>query len=383
MIRVWQGFHSEELSGLIRHAWEKEELLIVCSPAMKDLSFVDFLRTQTYPDKPILGVFTSGTSGGSPRLVLYSKRNIESSLQGIRSFFETNRFDTLFCYPQPFHTFGLVLGYVHAAIYGLKLVTGEGRYSRSFHSKRVELHSHSVLTLGTPTHFHDLLKFTRSKGIELVPSYSCIVGGAKVSAPLWYLIRDALHIEAPSVGYRASEACPGVTHQSPGEEPRESGEIGRAIPGVSTRIVPGEGFEFSGANVCMAIVQDGRIEFPKQILLRDEIRCREDGVLIYEGRTDLVLNRGGQKFSLERIEETIRGEIDIETICVTLPDDRLGEELGILVRERSKKASIYSLLQKEFGQSFDPTRYIEVEQFPLNESLKIDRKRGTQLLLDL
>ena len=415
MIRIWRGFHSKELLGLIQQSWKNDELLILCPPGLKDFSFLEFLpagevkmagdwsgaaiqplpeqlsenrktHKARYPSNPILGVFTSGTSSGAPRLVLYSKENLEFALNGIRSFFDTDRFDTLFCYPQPFHTFGLVLGYVHAALHGLELVTGEGRYSQNFHRQRVALRKSSVLTLGAPTHFHDLLSFTRSQNVTLEPSYSCIVGGAKVFVSLWHEIRDTLKVEAPSIGYGATEASPGVTHQNPGQAPLEAGEIGTVIPGISTRIFPGEGLEFSGPNVCLAIVHEGKIEFPQQILLRDDIRARSDGVLIYAGRTDLVLNRGGQKFSLEGMEEKIRKEVGIEALCVIVPHERLGEELGILVQGPpvlERKMNIYSFLQKEFGQAFDRRQFIAVERFPLNESLKVDRKRGTQLLLEL
>lgn len=414
MIRIWRGFHNEGLLTLIRQSWSKGELLVLCPPGLKDFGFLEFLpegevqmvgdwadapvqpslaqlsknrkhNDVHYPVDPILGVFTSGTASGSPRLVLYSKENVEFALSGIRSFFDTSRFDTLFCYPQAFHTFGLVLGYVHAALYGLELVTGQGRYSQSFHQKRVELRKDSVLTLGAPIHFHDLLSYTRSQKVAIEPSYSCIVGGAKVLVSLWHEIRDTLKIKAPSIGYGATEACPGVTHQTPGKAPLEAGEIGTVIPGMSVKLAPGEGLEFSGPNVCLAIIQKKAIEFPKAILLRDDVRRRNDGVLIYGGRTDLVLNRGGMKFSLESIEEKIRKEVGIEALCVTVPHERLGEELGILVQGsllQEKKINIYSLLQKEFGQAFDRSQFIEVEQFPVNESLKFDRKRGAQLLLD-
>jgi len=413
MIRVWRGFHSEELSTFIQQSWTGDDLLIVCPPGLKSFDFFEHLPTGqiqmvgdwtdapvqpskaqlakagkrgsiSYPAAPILGVFTSGTVSGSPRLVLYSKENVEFALKGIRSYFDTSRFDTLFCYPQPFHTFGLVLGYVHAALYGLRLVTGRGRYSQSFHRERAELRKSSVLTLGTPTHFHDLLSYSRSERVALEPSYSCIIGGAKVFVSLWREIRDSLKIEAPTIGYGATEACPGVTHQSPGLMPLETGEIGTVIPGVSVMLKPGEGLEFSGPGVCLAIIEKGSIEFPKKILLRDDVRLRDDGILIYEGRTDLVLNRGGMKFSLERMEEKIRHEVGVEALCVPVPHERLGEELGILVqgaRLQFNKTDIYAVLQKEFGQKFDGERFKEVERFPLNESLKIDRKRSAELFL--
>ena len=226
-----------------------------------------------------------------------------------------------------------------------------------------------------------------AEGVILTPSYTCILGGAKVSVPLWHAVRDSLGVESPSIGYGATEASPGVTHLRPGLAPHEEGEIGHPLPGVSLRLFPGKGLEFTGPGVCLAILQAGRIKFPEKILLCDEVRAREDGVLIYEGRCDLTLNRGGQKFSLERIEEAIRGEMQLEAICVPVPDERLGEELGILVHSlergespQERRSKVYSLLERRFGQSFDPRRFLEVADVPLNGSAKVDRKRVAQLL---
>lgn len=415
MISVWRGLHSAALLDLVQNSWEKEELLILCPPGLQDFRFVDLLpegslhavgdwsdaqtslpartagiKAPQYPDRPVLGVFTSGTVSGIPRLVLYSRRNLLSSLTGIRSFFDPTRVKTLFCYPQPFHTFGLVLGYVHAAVHGLKLVTGEGRYSRSFHQRRLELREMDVLTLGTPTHFHDLISYVKAEGAALAPSYSCILGGAKVSVPLWYSVRDTLHIEAPSIGYGATEACPGVSHQPPGFAPKEEGEIGHPIPGVYLRFLSDKGLEFTGPNVCLAILQGDHIEFPEKILLHDQIRYRADGILIYEGRTDLMLNRGGHKFSLEKIEDLLRTKGGVESVCVPVPDERLGEELGILIRaqegieisDRQQKERLYALLKSELGQAFGQNHFARIDSLPLNGSAKVDRKRVALVLAE-
>jgi fatty acid CoA ligase FadD36 len=408
MIRIWRGFHSSDLLESVKTAWEKEELLILCPPGLRDLGFLELLpespveflgdwsefdlenvaarkfTNSVFRETPVLGVFTSGTVSGAPRLVLYSKTNVRASLDGIRSFFDVSSFDTLFSYPQPFHTFGLVLGYVQAVLYGLQFVSVEGKYSREFHQKRLSLSSSAVLTLGTPTHFYDLLAYAREQKITPCPTYSCIMGGAKVSRALWLSVRDDLKIKAPSIGYGSTEACPGVTHQSPGRIPLEEGEIGTAIPNVKITLLPRTGLEFEGPNVCLAVIQDGKISFPEKIHLNDNVSLRDDGTYVYRGRNDLMLNRGGVKISLERIEEAIRTHVRQETVCVSVPNERLGEELGILVAKGNSmysKTQIYAFLRTEFGQSFDPTFFAEVDQLPLNESFKVDRIRGTQILV--
>jgi hypothetical protein len=70
-----------------------------------------------------------------------------------------------------------------------------------------------------------------------------------------------------------------------------------------------------------------------------------------------------------------------------LPDERLGEELGILLKAGSdlrlpeRMAGIHSSLQEEFGQAFHTAPWMSVDALPLNESSKIDRKQSVRILL--
>lgn len=411
-IRLWKGFHDKKLRELIAGAWGHEELLILCPPLLTDFSFLRHLpegevetvgdwnaegrevvailsrgpRAQVeFPAAPVLGVFTTGTVSGSPRLILYSRNNIESSLGGILDVFERDRIRSIFCYPQPFHTFGLNLGYVLSLMLDVPLASGSGRYSRAFHERWFETSREGTLTLGAPAHFRDLMDYVATCGAKPRASYSSIVGGAKASVALWTAMRDTLGIEMPSIGYGASEAAPGITHLPPGHAPLEDGEIGFPLSCLrNVEIIPKSGVRFSGPNLCLAVVHEGRIEFPSEMLIRDDVERRADGVWVYRGRTDLVLNRGGHKFSLERIEELVQKRLGLEAVCVPIPDARLGEELGILARANGKETpwdEVYRCLFELLGLRLENRYAMQVEEFPLNGSLKLDRKAAGALLV--
>lgn len=420
MIRLWKGYHSPELLGYVRDAWRNGETLILCPPLLSDLHFVGSLpegelelvgdawteaeatafariaarpRATPYPEKPILGVFTSGTVGGKPRLILYSKANVVASLGGILDVFDRDRIDAIFCYPQPFHTFGLVLGYVQAIATGRPLVAPRGRYSSDFHRAWLEAaRTHSgMVTLGTPTHFADLLRAAEDWHPSAIPAtYSTIIGGAAAPRSLWFALKKRLRIAAPSIGYGCTEASPGLTHLAPGVEPREDGEIGATLAGVSLEILPGTGLEFSGPQTCLAILQDGRVEFPKKVLIRDRLSRRENSRIVFEGRYDLVFNRGGMKFSLEEIERHLRETFSgSEFLCVAVRDVRLGEDLGVLVRSNDRtdgveafRRAITAALHVKFHAHFDPTRVLFVSELPTNAAAKPDRGTGARLLAE-
>jgi acyl-coenzyme A synthetase/AMP-(fatty) acid ligase len=416
VIRLWKGYHSSELLGFVADAWRKGEMLVLCPPALVDLSFLTLLpageirlvgdawteanretfaalslvtRTTDYPIRPILGVFTSGTVGGKPRLILYSKANIEASLGGIFEGFDRDRIDAIFCYPQPFHTFGLILGYVQAVATGRPLIAPTGRYSAAFHEIwRETARTHSgMLTLGTPTHFQDLVKASEAwSPAEIPPTYTAIMGGASVPRALWRRLRDHLRISAPSIGYGCTEASPGLTHLPPGREPAEDGEIGGVLIGISLEILPGIGLEFSGPQTCLAILQNGHVEFPRKMLIRDRLSTRPNGRFVFEGRHDLVFNRGGMKFSLEEIERYLRDTFPAaDFLCVAVSDERLGEDLGLLVcaaepaTEAFRKTILFALHSK-FLAHFNPARIVWVPELPTNATAKPDRGFGAHLV---
>ncbi len=412
-IRIWRGYHSNSVRGLIESTWNNHDLLVLCPPILNSFEFVSLLpegvielcgewqksdrqvimgieRRQpapAYPSLPVMGLFTSGTSNGVPKLVLYSRENIESSVQGITKLFDSGRIDTIFCYPQAFHTFGLILGYLFSIIKGCEIVTGEGRYGQDHHKVRAKLHSPNILTLGTPTHFRDLIQFAKEQKIQIPKSYSCIIGGSSVSVELWKSLRDTLRIEYPTTGYGATEASPAITHQVLGREPIEDGEIGQLLPHVQILPVTEKGFLLYGKSACLAMIRKNEIEFPKQVMIHDDIVQRADGVWIYRGRYELMLNRGAEKFSLEHLESILRQQLQVESLCLAIPHPRLGQDLGILFESNCKidlatlKQKIIETLHVHFGRQFDPRGFISVQRLPLNTNGKIDRVQAEKQVL--
>ena len=328
----------------------------------------------------MLGVFTSGTTSGGHRLILYSRENIITSLESIRSLYDTGKIQKIFSYPQPTHTFGLVLGYMHAIIYQLEICFFEGPYSKSAHQKWFAEVNERTLTLGTPTHFLDLIQWVLEQKKPPIPSYTAIVGGASASKILWQQMKDVLNIAAPSVGYGATEASPGVTHLPPGIPPRVDGDIGYALPGVKIQSKSGLGIEFSGPNVCLAILENGEFQARRSIILKDHLHVDSSETLprySFAGRTDSLVNRGGAKLSLDSIEMKVAAHFGARVLAVALYDERLGEDVAILINEAHP---LENFLQEEFGLRLNP-KNILVQEIPLNLNGKMDRKEALKLVL--
>ncbi len=398
-IILWKGHHSPAFAKLFRETWNTaDQLLIACPPVLQDFSFLDQLPAgevffagdwqlplpannkrsgaRGYPESPSFGVFTTGTTRDHPRLILYSKENISSCQAEILKLFDTKRITTVFSYPQPYYVFGLTLGYAMAEINGWKLVAPDGAYTREHHRAWLRQDESTVMTLATPAHFSDLASFVSEEGCTPRATYTCILGGAKVDRQTWLLARDQLAIESPSIGYGCAEAAPGISHLAPGLEPEVDGEIGKALGHLQIEVLNEGGIKFSGASLCLATIENGIINFPVEMTVKDRVSVRDDGSMIFAARTDMLLNRGGEKFSLEHIEAAMRRELGVDAICVALPDQRLGQELGVLMRSRQGvgREQIFAMLEKSFGKRFDSNRFKEVSALPLNDNSKPDRK---------
>ncbi len=395
--KLIKGYHSHELFESVKRTWQNDDQLLVVAPPLKtETSFLDFLpggaRAPHFPEKPIFGVFTSGTVSGRPRLVLYSRRNIEAALDSVVQLFDRTRISSVFAYPQPFHTFGLTLGYLLALKLGVPLHFQEGKYSQSSHARRAEFSDPGLLTLGTPAHFFDLCQLIRN-GLKVAPSYSCIMGGAAVDVSLWREVRETALIAEPSIGYGCTEASPAVTHLAPGREPLVSGEIGHPLENLHSRVVSGEGVEIGGPSLCLAIVEGENVLFPKRLTISDNIEVRDsDGSWVFHGRLDLLMNRGGSKIALEQVEAVLKEKLDLFSIAIAVPNSRLGHELAIAVREEAPmsdevrektRADALSLIASQFDVRIPKANLFFLEAFPLSESAKVDRAAITRHFVSL
>lgn len=404
-IIIWSGHHSSEIKQLITETYHSSDcMLILCPPRIKDLDpwlnylpsgMVEFrgdfqgqksfLHTSsiTYPEPPSFGLFSTGTVDNA-KLILYSKKNFKASIEGIFSFFKELNIKSIFSYPQPYHIFGLALGYLTALINKWELFYPEGTYSKEAHQawlKCGEENGEKLLTLGTPTHFLDAMSFCKDHALVPASSLTSIVGGAKVEKKLWHSLQTELKISKPSIGYGCSETSPGVAHLPPGLAPLEDGDLGTLLPNGQLRDV-GNSFMYQGDNVCLAMIQNGEIIFPKgEYLLSDLLSQDERGHYHFRSRVGLVLNRGGEKFNLEEIETIIKTHFHCRSIAMAVEDPRLGQELGILFIGNSElEEQIVQRLNQIFGRTFSAQLIMSTNELPVNANAKYDRTQAREIL---
>ncbi len=335
-MEIYQGYHHPDLPKLVARCWTQDKLLILVPPSLKNMPNrrdleAHLLEGKQPADKSFaVGLFTSGTESLSPKLVLFTKENFLTSLTDIRSLFEVERIRKIICLPQPTHVFGFALGYLQAMLFNTELVCTEGPYGTKAQARWIESVDSTTLTLGTPTHFHDLISNVRKGQVSCQSSYSAICGGATVTRDLWSQMREVLKIEAPSIGYGATEASPGITHLPPGVCPVSDGDIGFTLPSVKILKNSETGLIFCGPNMATGILTEGKLDLPKKIELKDWITPENNGRYLYHGRVDSVINRGGLKISIEALENHLARKFKNIFVAVSVYDLRLGEDVGLM-----------------------------------------------------
>lgn len=106
-----------------------------------------------------------------------------------------------------------------------------------------------------------------------------------------------------------------------------------------------------------------------------------DGYLIFDGRKDNVINKGGIKVSGTKIEHEIKKMAEISDVAVIgYDDDKKGNEIAafVVVNKEITKEDIVEKLKTNLMHVEIPRRIIFIKNMPLNSSGKIDRLKLMQ-----
>lgn len=117
--------------------------------------------------------------------------------------------------------------------------------------------------------------------------------------------------------------------------------------------------------------------FEEEIITNDIVELKNNSQFKWLGRFDNVINSGGIKLFPEQIEGKLKPFIQKEFIITSLPDEKLGQKLILIIEgETSKFESRSSNLEK-----FEiPKEIYFVKEFPRTESGKIIRHKIKEFL---
>jgi 2,3-dihydroxybenzoate-AMP ligase len=121
----------------------------------------------------------------------------------------------------------------------------------------------------------------------------------------------------------------------------------------------------------------------------DLVRWHPSGNLVVEGRLKDLVNRGGEKVSIDEVEDLVRAVPGVaDAAALALPDPALGERVGICVipgdGPRPTLETVHAFFAARGVAAFKtPELLYLVEEFPLTPVGKVDRRTLRERVLAL
>lgn len=304
------------------------------------------------PHDPINIQFTSGTTG-SPKGATLTHHNIVNNAISCARAMRLAPGEAL-CIPVPlYHCFGMVLGNLSAAAYGVKMVfPGEG-FDAGETLDALETEGCTAMH-GVPTMFAAVLDHPDFGKADLRTMRTGIMAGSPCPEPLMRRVIGDMGAREITIAYGMTETSP-ISFQSEVHEPvsLRVSTVGRVQPHCEVKIVdeagrtvpvgqPGElltkgylvmkGY-WDDAERTDEAIQDGWMHTGDLATIDARGYCR------IVGRIKDMLIRGGENVYPAEIEEFLLTHPQVADAQVFgVPDEKMGEEVAVWIVPRAKGA---------------------------------------------
>ena len=344
-----------------------------------------FKTVEKQPDDLAAILYTSGTTGRSKGAML-THDNLSSNAQVLQDYWHWQPGDVLLHALPLFHVHGLFVASHGALLNGSKMI-----FLPKFDAADVMRHlPRSTVFMGVPTYYVRLLA-EASLCKQLCANMRLFVSG---SAPL---LTETFNDFAGRTGhtilerYGMSETTMLVSN--PYEGKRIGGTVGLPLPGVSVRVVKGDGtacntgevgdIQVRGPNVFKGywrMPEKTAEEFTADGYFKtgDVGRFDENGYLSIVGRSKDLIISGGYNVYPKEIESVI-DEMDgvVESAVVGVPHPDFGEAVTAVVVPKPgvamSEAEVIGSLKSKIANFKVPKRVFFVPELPRNTMGKVQK----------
>jgi acyl-CoA synthetase (AMP-forming)/AMP-acid ligase II len=344
------------------------------------------------------GIFlcTSGSTG-TPKAILLREDQLAHVAAGIAAHHRLTPADRGYCCLPLFHVNAEVVGVLSTLCAGACLVL-DAKFSRSrFWSLIAE---HQITWINAVPAIITLLTLEPTGDPQ--PQHVRFVRSASAPLPPATLERFEKAYEVPVIEtYGMTEAASMIT-ANPLDGPRKAGSAGVPV-GLELRITrpvqdgsaPCEAYEtglvqIRGRGVIRAYASPGRTGIIDQegwLVTGDLGYLDQDGYLFLAGRSDDVINRGGEKIYPRDIEDFLLTQPGVLSAAVVpVPDEILGERpvayivpTDAIESAVSITAALHQACKAGLPRHKRPSEIVVVEQLPLGPTGKLARRRLREL----
>lgn len=106
----------------------------------------------------------------------------------------------------------------------------------------------------------------------------------------------------------------------------------------------------------------------------DVAALHDDGTFDILGRIDNTVCSGGIKIQLERMEEKLQQVLDFPFAATSVPDEKFGEALVLLVATDTPDSALLPTIRKALPKFWLPKHIVHCAEIPLTPTAKPDRK---------
>lgn len=326
---------AEKLSEVQLSQWEKELYL--------------FLQ-EWISASDTIAAHTSGSTG-EPQMIRLPKTMMEQSAQRTITYFNLKPGDRLLL--------SLPCRYIAGKMMVIRAITGRMDLITADPSLETDLLLTSIFDLGAmvPNQVFKLLD--HPKGKEKIENIRhLLIGGSAIQANMENQL-SRLNNQVVST-YGMTETASHIALRTLSGPSRS--DIYQCLPGITVSL---------GHNDCLIIHVPGMEAFPT----KDIARVLSPVSFKILGRADDVIISGGIKFWPETLEKKLEGLIPHRFVFSSLPDEKLGEKLVLVVEGTAADVDDIQQKAKEVLLPYERPREIcFLDSFPETENGKIKRK---------
>ena len=121
------------------------------------------------------------------------------------------------------------------------------------------------------------------------------------------------------------------------------------------------------------LVIDAPLVCDEILQTNDIARIYPDGSFMILGRKDNVINSGGIKIQAEEMEKLLRPFIPASFVITSVPDQRLGQAVTLLLADQPDTEEIGNKLHEILEPYYRPKHILTIESIPQTENGKINR----------
>jgi long-chain acyl-CoA synthetase len=327
------------------------------------------------PNRVTLALYTSGSTG-TPKKVLFSFQDrFSEATRKKMLFWDSGKHRTMSANPL-FHIAGINWLVVNLVRGNMLFVPSH--FDASEFLKYIQKNRVTSLTLVPPMMSMMLNETELLKTIDLSLVTEIVFKAGLADVSLMERVKQFfVNVEHIANSYGLTETGFSVFGKHPDGRKTPPGSVGYPLPSVKTKLVDDVLF-VDTKDLTSRLQKIGEEYFDT----RDRFRVDEHGFYYYAGRADDMLKCGGEKVFPIEIESVLKQHPSvIDSVVIGLEDDIKGQKPYAFVKLSAPIDETYllSYASSMLAPYQIPKRILQLDNFPINEIGKIDKKNLKQM----